>query len=194
MAGYVHPGTTNKPFTLNYQSSYSQDYWEPRASGTYTQSPDTVWRFSAGRYAEPPISASVNYLYRGGSATSLWAGFMNAGFLSPFHPIPGMTSGQYSLSYEHHMSGTQWSLKISPFYNTTSNWEQQSFIGAGFVTQIPVGIAQSYGSELALNYGDFSRNGWSGTLALTYTESQVKFQNLLGPSQITLVEPSHREL
>ncbi|HET6275250.1 MAG TPA: TonB-dependent receptor [Candidatus Cybelea sp.] len=187
VAGYVHPGTTNKPFTLNYQSSYTQDYWEPRASGTYTQSPDTVWRFSAGRYAEPPISASVNYLYRGGSGTSLWAGFMNAGFLSPFHPIPGMTSGQYSLSYEHHMSGTQWSLKVSPFYNTTSNWEQQSFIGAGFVTQIPVGEAQSYGSELALNYGDFSRNGWSGTLALTYTQSQVKFQNLLGPSQIELV-------
>lgn len=185
--GYQHPGSTNKPFTLNTPSSYTQDYWEPRISGTYTQSPDTVWRFSAGRYAEPPISASVDYLYRGGSGVNLWANFMNAGFLSPFHPIPGMTSGQYSASYEHHMAGTQWSLKISPFYNTTSNWEQQSFIGAGFVTQIPVGIGQSYGSELALNYGDFSRNGWSGTLALTYTESQVKFQNLLGPSQITLV-------
>ncbi len=185
--GYIHPGQTNKPFTLSYPSQYTQTYWEPRISGTYTQSPDTVWRFSAGRYAEPPISASVNYLYRGGSGVNLWASFMNAGFLSPFHPIPGMSSGQYSLSYEHHMSGTQWSLKVTPFYNATSNWEQQSFIGANFVTQIPVGQAQSYGSELALNYGDFSRNGWSGTLALTYTQSQVKFQNLLGQSQVNLV-------
>ncbi len=185
--GYVHPGTTSKPFTLNYPTSYTQDYWEPRISGTYTESPDTVWRFSAGRYAEPPISASVNYLYLGGSPTNLWASFMNAGFLSPFHPIPGMTSAQYSLSYEHHMANTQWSLKVTPFYNATSNWEEQSFIGANFVTQIPVGQAQSYGSELALNYGDFSRNGWSGTLALTYTQSQVKFQNLLGQSQVQLV-------
>jgi hypothetical protein len=182
--GYVHPGQTNDPFTLNYKTSYSQDYWEPRVSGTYTQNPDTVWRFSGGRYAEPPISASVNYLYAGGSAVGFWSNFMNFGFLSPFHPIPGMTSGQYSISYERHMPGTQWNLKISPFYNMTSNWEQQSFIGAGFVTQIPVGKAQSYGSEAALNYGDFSRNGWSGSLALTYTYSAVQFQNLLGTSQI----------
>ncbi|MBV9719566.1 MAG: TonB-dependent receptor [Candidatus Eremiobacteraeota bacterium] len=185
--GYVHPGSTNQPFTLTYPTSYSQNYWEPRFSGTYTQSPDTVWRFSAGRFAEPPISASVNYLYNGGSPVGFWSNFMNFGFLSPFHPIVGQTSAQYSLSYERHMRGTQWSLKLTPFYNQQSNWEQQSFIGAGFVTQVPVGKAESYGSELALNYGDFSRNGWSGVLALTYTYSAVQFQNLLGPSQIDLV-------
>jgi hypothetical protein len=186
-AGYVHPGSTNQPFSLNTPSSFTQYYWEPRVAATYTENPDTVWRFSAGRYAEPPLSAAVDYLYRGGSGVNLWANFMNAGFLSPFHPIAGMSSAQYSLSFERHMKGTLWSLKLTPFYNATSNYEQQSFIGAGFVTQIPVGQAQSYGSELALNYGDFSRNGWSGTLALTYTQSQVKFQNLLGQSQVGLV-------
>ena len=39
------------------------------------------------------------------------------------------------------------SFKISPFWQTTSNWEQQAFIGAGFVAQIPVGRARNYGIE-----------------------------------------------
>ncbi len=76
------------------------------------------------------------------------------------------------------------SFKISPFYGETSNWEQQSFIGAGFVTQIPVGLARNYGVETQFNYGDFDRDGLSGLVSFTYTNSQVKFQPLLGSSQI----------
>ncbi len=63
-AGYFHPNgqTAGVPaFTLNVPNNYTLKYWEPRISGTYTQNPDTVWRFSAGRFAEPPLSAAVEF-------------------------------------------------------------------------------------------------------------------------------------
>jgi len=185
-AGFVHPdGAAGHPlFSLNVPSTYTLKYWEPRISGTYTQNPDTVWRFSAGRYAEPPLSAAVEYLYRGGSGSSLWTNFLALGTYSPFHPITGQTSGQYDFSLEKRIHGTPMSFKISPFYSMTSNWEQQSFIGAGFVTQIPVGRARSYGVEAQFNYGDFNKEGFSGLLSFTYTKSQVQFQKLLGANQV----------
>ncbi len=184
--GYVHPdGIGGDPlFTLNVPSTYTMRYYEPRLSGTFTQNPDTVWRFSAGRYAEPPLSAAVEYLYRGGSGQSLWTNFLALGTYSPFHPIAGETSAQYDFSLEKRIHGTPMSFKVSPFFGNTSNWEQQSFIGAGFVTQIPVGRARSYGVEAQFNYGDFNKEGLSGLLSFTYTKSQVQFQSLLGANQI----------
>ena len=192
-AGYVHPNGTTQDgiaaplWSLAYPNTYSPTTWEPRLSGTFTWNPDTVLRFSAGRFAEPPISASVNYLYRGGSGVNLWGSFMDLGFLSPFHPIPPQTSAQYDFSLEHRLHGTTMSLKVTPFWQDSSNWEQQSFIGAGFVTQVPVGKSRNYGVEAQFNVGDFNRNGVSGLVSFTWTQSQVQFQNLLGQNQINLV-------
>ncbi len=174
------------PFTVSSPSSYDIYYYSPRYSVTYTESPDTVWRFSGGRYAEPPLTAAVQYENLSGNAQTLWANFTENGFYSPFHAIPGESSAQYDLSYEHHVHGTDWSFKITPFYGTTSNWEQQSFIGQGFVTQIPVGLYRNYGAELAITKGDFSRNGLSGQLAFTYTKAQTQYQNGIVPNQISL--------
>jgi len=184
--GFVHPnGAGGAPlFSLNVPPVYTLRYYEPRISGTYTQNRDTVWRFSAGRYAEPPLSAAVEYLYRGGSGVSLWTNFMALGTYSPLHPLAGQTSSQYDLSLEKRLHGTAMSLKITPFWSNTSNWEQQSFIGAGFVTQIPVGRARSYGVETQLDYGDFNKDGLSGLLSFTWTKSQVQFQRLFGANQI----------
>jgi len=188
-SGFFHPGSGGVPtFSLtNFPKTYGLNYWEPRISGTFSQNPDTVWRFSAGRYAQPPLSASVEYLYRGGAASSLWSNFTELGFWTPFHPIPGQTSAQYDLSLEKRLHGTAMSFKLTPFYGTTSSWQQQSFIGAGFVTQIPVGRARSWGVEAQFNYGDFNRQGLSGLLSLTYTKAQVQFQNLMGQNQIHLL-------
>ncbi len=182
--GWVHPNGTTQDgvaapnFTASSPASYSLDYWQPRFSATYTQSPNVVWRVSAGRYTQPPISASVQYLALGGDNRSLWNNMMNLGFFSPFHPIPGISSGQYDLSYEQHFKGTDMSMKISPFYTWVSGWQQQTFIGAGFVTQVPVGVNRNEGVEFQFNKGDFSRDGFSGQLALTYTNSKVMFQNV----------------
>jgi hypothetical protein len=182
--GWVHPngkvqdGVSAPNFTAASPSSYALNYWQPRFSMTFTQSPDVVWRFSAGRFTQPPISASVQYLSASGDDRSVWNNTMNLGFFSPFHPIPGISSGQYDLSYEQHFRGTDMSMKITPYYTWVNNWQQQTFIGAGFVTQVPVGVNRNQGVEFQFNKGDFTRNGLSGQVAFTYTDSKVMFQNV----------------
>jgi hypothetical protein len=182
--GWVHPngtvqnGVTAPNFTASSPSSYSLNYWEPRISATYTQSPDVVWRLSAGRFTQPPISASVQYLSATGDDRSVWTSTIPLGFYSPFHPIPGISSAQYDLSYEQHFRGTDMSFKLTPFYTWVNNWQQQTFIGSGFVTQVPVGVNRNEGVEFQFNKGDFTRNGLSGQLAFTYTSSKIQFQNV----------------
>jgi hypothetical protein len=192
--GFVHPngatqdGVAAPLFTADSPPSYNLDYWSARFSTTYTQSPDTVWRFSAGRFIEPPISASVQYTNKSGDNLGQWANFMDLGFFSPFHNVPAQTSGQYDLSLERHIRGTDMSFKITPFYNLTNGYQEQSFIGADYVTQVPVGRFRSYGIEGAFTKGDFSKNGFSGSLAVTYTNAKVQYQsglvNNLGANQI----------
>ena len=65
------------------------------------------------------------------------------------------------------------SFKLTPFYTWVTNWQQQTFIGASFATQIPVGVNRNEGVEFQFNKGDFTRNGLSGQLAVTYTNSKV---------------------
>jgi hypothetical protein len=192
--GFVHPNGTTQDgvaaptFTATSPASYNLDYWSARLSATYTQSPDTVWRASAGRYIEPPISASVQYTNESGDNLGQWANFMDLGFFSPFHNVPAQTSAQYDLSLERHIRGTDMSFKITPFYNMTNGYQEQSFIGPDYVTQVPVGRFRSYGIEGAFTKGDFSKNGFSGTLAVTYTNAKVQYQaglvNNLGANQI----------
>jgi hypothetical protein len=194
VTGYVHPngitqdGVAAPLFTANSPSSYNLNYWSARYSATYTESPDTVWRFSGGRYIEPPISASVDYLNASGNNTKQWANFMDLGFFTPFHNTPSMTSAQYDGSLERHIRGTDMSFKLTPFYSFTNGYQEQSFIGPGYVTQVPVGRQRSYGAEFAFTKGDFSKDGFSGSYALTYTNAKVQFQsglvNNLGANQI----------
>jgi hypothetical protein len=190
--GWVHPngtvqdGITAPNFTADSPSSYSLNYWEPRISATYTQSPDTVWRVSAGRFTQPPISASIQYLSASGDNRSVWNNTLNLGFYSPFHPIPGVSSAQYDLSLERHISGTDMSFKLTPFYTWVNDWQQQTFIGAGFVTQVPVGMARNYGLEAAFTKGDFNHDGLSALLSFTYTNAKIKFTDTpLGSGTVT---------
>ena len=173
----MQDGVQAPSFTATSPNSYSLDYWQPRFSATYTQSPDVVWRLSAGRFTQPPISASVQYLALAGDDRSVWNNTMNLGFYSPFHPIPGISFGQYDLSWEQHLKGTDMSFKLTPFFTWVSGWQQQTFIGLNFVTQVPVGVNRDEGVEFQFNKGDFTRNGLSGQLAVTYTNSKVQFQN-----------------
>jgi hypothetical protein len=184
--GYVHPnGIGSDPlFTDVSPSHYDMYYWSARFAATYTSDPDTVWRISAGRFTEPPLTAAVQYENASGNNLGQWGGFLGFGFLSPFHPIAGETSAQYDFSLEHHFRGSDVSFKLTPFYTYSSNWEQQSFIGPGYVTQVPVGVYRSYGVEFALQDGDFARNGLSGELTFTYTDAALKYQPLLGQDQV----------
>ncbi|MBV8331286.1 MAG: TonB-dependent receptor, partial [Candidatus Eremiobacteraeota bacterium] len=184
VTGWVHPNGTKQDgvqapdFTASSPGSYPQGYWEPRFSATYTESPDTVWRVSAGRYAQPPISASVQYLGASGDDRTVWNSGMNLGFYSPWHPIPGVSSAQYDLSYERHLTGTDMSLKVTPYYTWVNDWQQGTLIGGGgFVSQVPVGVNRNYGLEFQFTKGDFSRNGLSGLFSFTYSNAKVRFAN-----------------
>ena len=83
------------------------------------------------------------------------------------------------------------SFKLTPFYTWVSNWQQQTFIGAGFATQVPVGVNRNEGVEAQFNKGDFTRNGLSGLLAVTYTNSKVMFQNVPLSTGGTITSDAH---
>jgi hypothetical protein len=70
------------------------------------------------------------------------------------------------------------SFKLTPFYTWVNNWQQQTFIGAGFVTNVPVGVNRDYGVEFQFSKGDFARDGLSGQVSFTYTNSKIQFQNV----------------
>ncbi len=181
-AGYSHPS-----FSAISPSSYNIQDVSPRLSATYTQSPDTVWRASIGRFTQPPISASLQYLNVSGNNLSVWNATLPLGFTSPFHPIPAMSATQADISLEHHIHGTDMSFKISPFYNYTVGYQEQSFIGPNFVTQAPVGNFRSMGVEGAFTKGDFAKDGLSTQVALTYTNARVQNTNWFGTNQLNAV-------
>lgn len=182
--GWVHPNGTVQDgvpapnFTSSSPNSYTLTYWEPRFSGTYTLNPNTVIRAAAGRFVEPPNSASLQYLSRSGDGTVPWGWSMSLGYYSPFHPIPGISAANYDLSWEQRLKGTDMSFKITPFFTWVTDWQQESFVGPGFTTQIPVGINRNQGVEFQFLKGDFTQNGLSGLFAFTYTDSKLQFQNI----------------
>jgi hypothetical protein len=179
-SGYTHPS-----FSATSPSKYILQALSPRLQGTYTIDPRTVIRGEVGRYTEPPISASLQYLNSSGNALTVWNATLPLGFHTPFHPIPMMSSIQSDLSIEHQLKGTQISAKLSPFFNYTSAYQQQAFIGPNFVTQVPVGSFRSYGVEAAISDGDVNREGFAGTLALTWTKAQVHYENrFFGSNQL----------
>jgi hypothetical protein len=186
--GWVHPNGTVQDgvqapnFTASSPSSFTLTYWEPRFSGTYTLNSDTVIRASAGRFTQPPISASLQYLSASGDETPIWNSGMNIGFFSPFHPLPGVSAGQYDLSWEQRLKGTDMSFKLTPYYTWVTDWQQFSFVGAGFTTQVPVGVNRDEGVEFQFQKGDLTKNGLSGILAFTYTNSKIVFQNVPLPT------------
>ncbi len=142
LTGYAHPS-----FSATSPSTYLLQALSPRVSFSYTMDPSTVVRGEIGRYTEPPISASLQYLNSSGNALTVWNATLPLGFNSPFHPIPLMSAIQSDLSLEHQFHGTDITAKISPFFNWTSGYQQQAFIGPNFVTQVPVGSFRSYGVE-----------------------------------------------
>ena len=89
--GWVHPnGTTQDGFRRRLYRrlprSYGPQYWSPRISGTYTQSPDTVWRAS-GRPFHPAADLRFGSVPTRPAATiAPWANSsMDLGFFTPFH-------------------------------------------------------------------------------------------------------------
>jgi len=183
-AGYTAANMQNVSGTQTY------DIFEPRLGGTYTVNPDTVVRFSAGKYAEPPNAAFEQYdtlqedtpFELPGSAAFYALGFTTPGQ----HAVRPPTSLNYDLSLEKRIKGTDWSYKLTPFLRSTKDQIQQFFLDqkTGFVSGLNVGRQTSKGFEFQLNDGDFSRNGLSGQLSFAYTHSAIKYDTLNNGSTV----------
>jgi hypothetical protein len=166
--------------------SYTLARFQPRLGTTYTLDPNSVLRASFGIYARPPNSSVAQYnTLQQNLPAFLGSHFYGYGFNTPDHLVRPDTSYNYDLSWEHRLKGTDWSLKLSPFFRATRDQLQNFYIDpqGGLESELNVGSQQSSGVEFALQKGDFSRDGLSGQLAFTYTHSQIKYQNFSGTRQ-----------
>ena len=160
---------------------------QPRLGATYTLNGDTVLRGSWGKYVEPPNSAFEQYnTLQENLPAFLGTAFYKFGFNTPGHEVRPPVSYNADISLEKHLRGTDWSFKLTPFMRKTKDQIQQFFLdqASGFVSGLNVGRQTSEGVEFQLNKGDFSRNGLSGQLALTYTNSYINYDKLANGTSI----------
>jgi|HubBroStandDraft_4_1064222.scaffolds.fasta_scaffold00002_11 hypothetical protein len=167
-------------------ADFASYVFQPRLSFTYTINPDTVIRGSAGKYARAEGSSYYQYNTFQQNLASFISQFYPLGYHTPNHDVSPDTSDNFDLSLEKHVKGTQLSYKITPFYRNTSNQLQFQAINPvqGTLAGLNVGTQESYGVELSLQYGDFSRNGLSGLLSYTHTENRIRFSPINGVSVI----------
>ncbi len=173
-AGYSAAALQNQAY-----QSFTFNEWQPRFSGTYTLSPDTVIRASFGRYTEAPNTAYeiYNTLEADIPFALLGPNLYPYGRTSPGLPVQPPTSLNYDVSLEQHVKGTDWSFKITPFLRQTQDQVQNFFLNqaTGFISGLNVGSQRSEGVEFQMQKGDFSRNGISGLLSFAYTNSYTKY-------------------
>ena len=158
--------------------SITQWVFQPRVALTYTINPNAVLRASYGRYADPEGSYNREWNTVEQDLPSSMAQFYKLGYNTPYHQVLPDASNNYDLSWEQHLKGTPYSLKISPFYRDTRNQLQFFAINAatGIVTGVNVGAQKSTGVEFSFQGGDFARDGLSFQLSYTYTHSAVTYK------------------
>ncbi|HZY98376.1 MAG TPA: TonB-dependent receptor [Candidatus Baltobacteraceae bacterium] len=159
---------------------------QPRVSFTYSTDPNTVIRGSYGKYARAEASSYYQYNTYQQNLASFISQFVPYGYTSPDHNIYPDTSYNADLSLEKHLKGTEYSFKLTPFYRTTRNQVEYKAINplVGTLAGLNIGTQRSYGVELSLQAGDFSRDGFSAQLSYTYTNSKVQFAPINGQSVI----------
>ncbi len=153
---------------------------QPRVATTYTLNPTTVLRASYGIYVDPPGTSGEQYnTLQENLASYLGKNFYQYGFTTPGHEIRPQSSTNVDLSFEKQFSG-EWSTKITPFYRRTKDQIQAFYLdqATGFASGLNVGRQTSEGVEFELNKGDFSREGLSGELSFTYTNSFINYDKL----------------
>jgi hypothetical protein len=156
--------------------------YQPRLGFTYTVDPNTVFRATYGRYAQPPNSAFEQYNFLQSEAPSTLYGtygFQQYGFTTPNHPIPPAASNNYDFSIEHAFPDGI-SIKATPFLRKTQNQIEQFFLNraTNFVSGLNVGNQTSEGFEFELDKGDFSREGLAAKLSFAYTHSYINYNTL----------------
>ena len=173
----VHPTT----YTNVVDNSVLDTVVSPRVGITYTMNPDTVLRFAFGKYAQPVNTAFLEYGDLSGkqAATNDFStfNFWYYGYNSPEHNQSAQTSYNYDASLEKHLKGTDMTFKLTPFYRLTTNETVSITLGPNFVSGLNVGRQKSSGLEFQLQKGDPSRDGLSGAVSLTLTNTKIRYLN-----------------
>ena len=178
--GFV-PATLTNTTASGGQISYNEI--QPRIAGTYTFNPDTVVRFSYGRYTQPANAAFQQYNSLDQNLPNHLLGplFYKFGFIGPSHVIRPSISNNYDLSFEHRFPGqSNVAVRITPFLRVTSDQVQNLYIDpkTAFVSGLNAGRETNWGAEFLMTTGNFNANGWASQLSYTYTHSQITYQAL----------------
>jgi len=192
----VHPDGKNGHLLLSNQYSPTlADYaFTPRLGMTYTLNPDTVLRFSAGRYAQEPETYQVQYNAKDNNlAYDLFQAFWQYGYTTPKHDPQVQYSDNYDASYERRFKGTDMSVKVSPFYRYATNQVYNISLPFGLTGGLNTGIERADGVELEFTKGDFSKNGLSFLLSYTYTNAAEKWANYPGTT-INPLDPYNQDI
>ena len=166
------------PATLTDLPNFVQTYnvWQPRIGATYTLNPDNVLRFSYGRYDQPANSAFQQYnLLQQNLPQYDLQNFYAFGFTTTSHAVPPQISYNTDFSLEHHFAGSDASFKLTPYLRKTVGQVQNFFLDqkTNFVSGLNDVNQTTSGVEFQLNKGDYNKEGWSGQLAMTVTNSYV---------------------
>ncbi len=190
-----HPGSGGVPLlTIGSQNALTHTTEALRFGGTYTVDPNTVIRFSYGRYVQPTETAFEQVLtYTDGYnlARNLFnSEYYNLGFPSAVHDNPLQYSNNADLSLEKHLKGTDITFRVTPFYRYTSDQLVTTPLPGNLAGGFNAGTQTSDGVELALQAGNPTRNGWAGQLSYTFTHTRVKYALVSGTNNITLLDKS----
>jgi hypothetical protein len=188
-ASYTSVNLVDSPTNFYYQT------YEPRLGTTYALDSTDVLRASYGQYAQPPASAYQFYnTLQQNLAAYIAPKFYGLGLNAPGHNLPQQVSTNIDFSFEHQFKGTDTSFKISPFYRTTRNEIAEFYIDpeAQITSGLPVGALKTSGVELALQSGNFNRDGFSGLISYTYTDAKIRYYTL--PSGGSILSPINNDI
>jgi len=183
------PNTKDHPGAFNWQDAQGQLAYHilsPRFGATFNLDPRDVLRFSVGRYVQPPNSAFEEYrrnpAWGPGTTLGLLNSFYDGLGFGIVHNILPEDSTNYDFSIEHEFAGG-FSAKVTPFYRNTRNqilsipFNPQS---PAFVTGDNFGTARISGFEFFAVKNVTGENGLGGTLAVTNTNSTIRFTSANG--------------
>ena len=177
------PGAGN---WTNVSGSLDYNEFSPRFGVTFTASPTNVFRFSVGRYVEPPATAYIQYIgapvFGANDTVSVLNNFYDGLGFTAVHHVQPQDSTNFDLSFEHEFSGG-WSAKVTPYArNTRGQILSLPVVPSNptFVTGYNFGSARIHGAEFLVTKQRTSQNGWSAIVSATYTDSKIHFDRTLG--------------
>jgi Carboxypeptidase regulatory-like domain/TonB dependent receptor/TonB-dependent Receptor Plug Domain len=198
----AHPVQTVHPNGLDGHLLLSNDYsptltdyaFTPSLGLTYTVNPDTVLRFSAGRYAQEPETYQVQYNAKDNNlAYDLFQAFWQYGYTTPRHDPLVQYSNNYDASYERRFKGTDMSIKVTPYIRYATNQVYDIALPFGLSGGLNSGVQRVDGVEMEFTKGDFNRNGLSFLISYTYTNSTERWNDYPGTS-INPIDPYNQDI